>query len=330
MLLIVKIPLFLTILLLYGASGARKLDHLYVEQGGTVRRQTKGLPMGTNCSPVLANTLLFMYEYKFINAFVKKNDPMNNPDGYAPRFCLGNSNKEMMQYLSYVTRYIDDLWNPMIPKKLFQKIARHMYPKWLDVGEPEYEASKPSKTVNYLDMAIWHDGKRWQSKLYDKRIKLQEKGLKLNRFPHPDSKLSSRAKYGIITSQLHRFLTVNTKTKHFLKSAVNLFDTYIKKGYDKKIVARYHSKFLMKHKGKIYGLKHDAVETTYNKLLHKRQEKEEAAQEKERIAQAKELATKLTAQEEEKQALKDVRLMIEREREFSDWMSRASEICKTK
>ena len=31
------------------------------------------------------------------------------------------------------------------------------------------------------------------------------KGLKLNKFPNPASKLSTRCKYGVITSQLHRY-----------------------------------------------------------------------------------------------------------------------------
>jgi len=36
-------------------------DNLHVRIGEDIMRQTKGLPMGTSCSPWLANIMLFMY-----------------------------------------------------------------------------------------------------------------------------------------------------------------------------------------------------------------------------------------------------------------------------
>ena len=60
-----------------------------------------------------------------------------------------------------------------------------MYPPWLELGESEQQ----ERQVHFLDLNIWHDGTVWQSKLYDKRIKLEAMGLKLNKFPHVESKL---------------------------------------------------------------------------------------------------------------------------------------------
>ena len=93
--------------------------------------------------------------------------------------------------------------------------------------------------MNYLDMNIWNEGGRWHSRLYDKRVGLVKKGLKLNKFPHPTSKLSVRCKLGIITSQLHRFEVACTKTKDFMKAAVRLYTEFIKKGYSSKMVNSY-------------------------------------------------------------------------------------------
>ena len=45
----------------------------------------------------------------------------------------------------------------------------------------------------------------WSFKLCDKREATVEKGLKLNKFPHLESILTSRYKYGVITSQLHGY-----------------------------------------------------------------------------------------------------------------------------
>ena len=85
------------------------------------------------------------------------------------------------------------LWNPLVMKAKFQSITRQIYPTWLQLGEPESEG----KIVNYLDMSIWQQDGIWQSKLYDKRVGLQSKGLKLNKFPHLDTKITTRCKYGV-------------------------------------------------------------------------------------------------------------------------------------
>ena len=37
-------------------------DHIYVRFGNAVFRQNIGIPMGTNCTPLLANLYLFSYE----------------------------------------------------------------------------------------------------------------------------------------------------------------------------------------------------------------------------------------------------------------------------
>ena len=39
------------------------VDNIYIQVGN---RQTIGIPMGTDCAPLLANLFLFHYEYKFM------------------------------------------------------------------------------------------------------------------------------------------------------------------------------------------------------------------------------------------------------------------------
>ena len=55
------------------------LDNLYVQIGDELLLQTGGIPMGISCAPFLANLMLSMYELKFIDKFITKNDPHNNP-----------------------------------------------------------------------------------------------------------------------------------------------------------------------------------------------------------------------------------------------------------
>ena len=142
-----------------------------------------------------------------------------------PPLTIGSSRHNALTKLAFSTRYIDDLWNLLLEKPRFTKIAQDIYPAWLPLDEPESEG--PS--VNYLDMSIWCDNTKhiWHSKLYDKRVVLMKKGLKLNRFPHPQSKLATKCKLGVITSQLHRYNIACTQPKDFLSAATSLYTAYI-------------------------------------------------------------------------------------------------------
>ena len=73
------------------------------------------------------------------------------------------------------------------------------------------------------------------------------KGLKLNKFPHPESMLSSRCKYGIITSQLHRFSVACSSLTAFLEPATKLYATYLAKGYCRRLTDRYFNSFMRRH-----------------------------------------------------------------------------------
>ena len=48
------------------------IDNIFVIFGGRVFQQTVGIPMGTNCSPLLADLFLYSYEAYFIQGFLKK------------------------------------------------------------------------------------------------------------------------------------------------------------------------------------------------------------------------------------------------------------------
>ena len=112
-------------------------------------------------------------------------------------------------------------------------------------------------------MTIWWEcgeDVKWHSKLYDKKIGMIAKGLKLNRFPHPKSKLSRRCKYGVITSQLHRYKVACTQNKHFLEPALSLYSAYLHKGFKVNIVDRYFERFI---RSKIPGVRPNAVKQLY-------------------------------------------------------------------
>ena len=46
---------------------------IYIKVGNKVFRQQVGIPMDTDCAPLLENLFLFYYEYEYIKNLVKDN-----------------------------------------------------------------------------------------------------------------------------------------------------------------------------------------------------------------------------------------------------------------
>ena len=49
------------------------LDNIFIRFGTKLYRQTTGIPMGTNCSPLVADLFLFCYERDFMKSFSREN-----------------------------------------------------------------------------------------------------------------------------------------------------------------------------------------------------------------------------------------------------------------
>ena len=48
------------------------VDNIYVRFGGQLFRQTVGIPMGTNCAPLLAELFLYSYQNEFLDTLIKE------------------------------------------------------------------------------------------------------------------------------------------------------------------------------------------------------------------------------------------------------------------
>ena len=48
------------------------IDSIHVMLGGLVLQQRVGIPMGSNCAPLLADLLFYSYEADFIQGLLKK------------------------------------------------------------------------------------------------------------------------------------------------------------------------------------------------------------------------------------------------------------------
>ena len=47
------------------------IDNIFVKFGGQVFQQSVGIPMGTNCAPLLADLFLYSYEAEFVQNLIK-------------------------------------------------------------------------------------------------------------------------------------------------------------------------------------------------------------------------------------------------------------------
>ena len=90
------------------------IDNIYVNFGDSILRQTIGIPMGTNCAPLLANLYLFYYEYKFLERLPK-------------------DKKIHGKCFKFTFRYIDDLLS--INNKHFREYISQIYPDDLELKE---------------------------------------------------------------------------------------------------------------------------------------------------------------------------------------------------
>ena len=104
-----------------------------------------GIPMGTNCAPLLADLFLYSYENEFLDKLIKK----------------GKRKLARKFNLSY--RYIDDLI--FINNKRFKEFISDIYPKELTISE----TTKSTSVASYLDLLFIRDNSnKITTKIYDK------------------------------------------------------------------------------------------------------------------------------------------------------------------
>ena len=94
---------------------------------GKVFQQTVGIPMGTNCAPLLADNFLYSYEANFIQSLLS----------------MGKKHLESRFNLTY--RYIDDVLSINTPE--FENYLGQMYPAALEIKN----TTESSTSASYLD-----------------------------------------------------------------------------------------------------------------------------------------------------------------------------------
>ena len=103
------------------------IDNIFVEFGGRIFQQTIGIPMGTNCAPLLADLFLYSYEAEFVQSLLQA------------------GKKHLAQQFNFTYRYIDDVLS--LKNTTFAEYLEFIYPRELEIKE----TTETSASSSYLD-----------------------------------------------------------------------------------------------------------------------------------------------------------------------------------
>ena len=201
------------------------VDSIYVRFGGQLFRQTVGIPMGTNCAPLLADLFLCSYGNEFLDKLIKEGKRK-----FARKFNL-----------SY--RYIDDLIS--FNNRRFNEFISDIYSKELTISE----TTESTSVASYLDLLFTRDkNNNITTKLYNKRASF---GFHIVNCPFMSSSIPSAPTYDVYASQFIGYARCCSNYSDFLSRHRALVTRLLSQGYKVNRLSNTFKKF--------YGRRTDLV-----------------------------------------------------------------------
>ena len=155
------------------------IDNIFVQFGGRLFRQMIGIPMGTNCAPLLADLFLYSYENEFLDNMIR------------------SGHRRLARSFNLCYGYIDDLI--VFNNKKFLDYLKEIYPSQLIVEK----ANKSDHLTDYLDLTFIIDsGCKLSTRLYDE---CDDFDFHIVNFPFLSSNIPYGPSYGVYISQLIRY-----------------------------------------------------------------------------------------------------------------------------
>ena len=143
------------------------LDNIYIRFGTKLYRQIVGIPMGTNCAPLVADLFLYCYERDFMDSL--------NHDNQA----------DVIEAFNSTSRYLDDLLN--IDNPYFEGMVNQIYPSELQFNK----ANISDTEAPFLDLHLSVANGFVSSKRDDFDFDIVN-------FPFLDGDVPRRAFYGVV------------------------------------------------------------------------------------------------------------------------------------
>ena len=121
------------------------LDNIYIKFGTKLYKQIVGIPMGTNCAPLVADLFQFCHERDFMKALSSENQT------------------DVIKAFNSTSRYLDDHLN--IDHPYFEGMVNQIYPPELQLNK----AYTSYTAAPFLDLHLSISNGFVSSKIYDKR-----------------------------------------------------------------------------------------------------------------------------------------------------------------
>ena len=145
------------------------IDSIFAMFGGRVFQQTVGIPMATNCDPLLSDLFLYSHEADFIQGLLKKNE------------------KKLARSFNFTFRYIDDVLS--LNNSRFGDFVDRIYPIELEIKD----TTDTDRSASYLDLHLEIDSEgRLRTKLCD--------NFPIVNFPFICSTIPAAPAYGVYIS----------------------------------------------------------------------------------------------------------------------------------
>jgi hypothetical protein len=189
------------------------IDTIFVSFEGALFLQVVGIPMGTNCAPLLVDLFLYLYESEFLQNLVK------------------HKKIHEVRAFNFTYWYIDDVLSINNPR--FAEFFPLIYPPELEIKETTYTASSASILDIYLE---FDDSGQLSTNIYDFNI--------IN-FPNMCSNIP--ASPGVYFSQLIRYARASSNYSDFLKRHLYLRNRLLDQGYKTNRLIRSLKKFIFRY-----------------------------------------------------------------------------------
>ena len=120
------------------------LDNKFIRFRSKLYRQSVGIPMGTNCAPLVADLFLYCYEREFMLSL------------------SDNNQTDIIEAFNSTSRYLDDLLN--IDNPYFEQMVGQIYPTELQLNK----GNSSDTEAPFLDLNLSITNGIVSSKIYNK------------------------------------------------------------------------------------------------------------------------------------------------------------------
>ena len=193
------------------------LYYIFLRFGSKLCRQIVGIPIGTNCAPLVAVLFLFCYE------------SLSQSD---------NNQTDIIEAFNSTIRYLDDLFNIDYP--YFEQMVGQIYPTELQLNK----ANSSNTEAPFLDWNLSITNDIVSSKIYDKR---DEFNFEIENLKFLDGAVPRSPSYCVYISQLIRFARVCSKVDDFNNRNLFLTAKLLKQGYPYHKIRKAFSEFYHRH-----------------------------------------------------------------------------------